>query len=176
MRNSSCRENVASARGVVHRLIATEKLNVRKFTKQLKSIYKTVNKSANQQSTITHDQFNVQCKMDTKSRQFWQFTIWASDFTCSFMWLWWPLLQTNIGSSDIFSLPHTVLVRTTNRNFKFASTYIFFFPFTVWKSNSLRFKMSKQNSLFYLTDKKQTLLFYQMELIWTVYFMQMILF
>ena len=31
-----------------------------------------------------------------------------------------------------------------SRYFKFALTYIFFFPFAIWKSNNLRFKMLKQ--------------------------------
>ena len=34
------------------------------------------------------------------------------------------------------SLPYTVLVRTTSRYFKFPLTYLFSFPFAVWKSNS----------------------------------------
>ena len=43
--------------------------------------------------------------------------------------------KTNPESSDIHSLPHTVLVQTTRHHFKFTLTYIFSFPFTVWKSN-----------------------------------------
>ena len=72
-------------------------------------------------------------------------TFWASDFTCIFTWLLMTfVVKKNPQSSHICSLSHTVHVRTTSRHVKFALTYIFSFPFTVWKSNSLRFKMSKQ--------------------------------
>ena len=53
-------------------------------------------------------------------------------------------MQTSLTSSDICSPTHSELVRTMSRYFKFALTFIFFFPFAIWKSNNLRFKMSKQ--------------------------------
>ena len=63
---------------------------------------------------------------------------WASDFTCSFTWL---LMTFVVNKPRMFG---HLLARTTNRNFKFALTYISSFPFTVWKSNTWRFKMWKQ--------------------------------
>ena len=76
-----------------------------------------------------------------------RFTFWASDFTCSFTWLLMTFVVNKLPKfGHLFSLTYctSVHVRTTSRYFKFTLTYIFSFPFAVWKSNSLRFKMSKQ--------------------------------
>ena len=76
-----------------------------------------------------------------------RFTFWASDFTCSFTWLLMTFVVNKLPKfRHLFSLTYctSVHVRTTSRYFKFTLTYIFSFPFAVWKSNSLRFKMSKQ--------------------------------
>ena len=52
--------------------------------------------------------------------------------------------MTNLQSSDIVLCHTTALVRTTTRYFKFALANKCYFPFAVWNSTSLRFKMSKQ--------------------------------
>ena len=74
-------------------------------------------------------------------------TFWASEFTCSSTWL----LRTFVVNKPakfghLFSLTYctctnygSLLQVRVN-----LYCYIFSFPFAVWKSNSLRFKMSQQ--------------------------------
>ena len=61
-----------------------------------------------------------------------------------------------VGGGGVGRVPHTILVRTTSRYFKFALTYIFSFPFAIWNSNSSSVEMSKQTNRSDLNAKSTT--------------------
>ena len=65
-------------------------------------------------------------------------------FTCSFTWLLITFVVNKPRKlGHLFSSTYCTCTSYESL-FQFALTYIFSFPFAVWKSNSSRFKMSKQ--------------------------------
>lgn len=74
-----------------------------------------------------------------------EFTFWGSDFMGSFTWLLMNFVVNKRRKfGHLFSSTYSiVIVWTGSRYFKFVLISIFSFPFAIWNSKSLGWKMSK---------------------------------